>query len=232
MSKYAFFRSNVSLVIVGLVLGLSLGFKLANTQYRNQQGAALNRDIAKAASGISNSRDDLKAGIEKAKANPNDVGAQIEAAIQLIQLERPQESLPFLEQARTISPNERRVSASFGIAYFMMGQYDQSTDWLKRSREQGEDDPIVTSFLIGSYIQTRKNLDEAGRLLKELETKDVDPGKLARIREDLNTARAGGTEKTAVAPSEKSGPAPTPNTVLSHGPEEPKPKASQPGGKN
>src|SRR5262247_4292591 len=50
MSKYAFLRSNASLIIVGLLLGLIGGFKIANSQYRRDQGKALKRDIAQATS--------------------------------------------------------------------------------------------------------------------------------------------------------------------------------------
>ena len=227
MNKYAFLRSNTSLVIVGLLLGLIGGFKIANNQYRGQQGESLNRAIANVTSGMSGSQGETNAIIEKAKANPNDAEAQIDAALQFIQIERPQEAMPFLEQARKTTPNDPRVSAGFGIAHFMLAQYDQAIDSLKRSREQGADSPVVTSFLVGSYIQTRKNLEEADRLLKELEAQNVDPSRLAQIRADLNAARSGGAGNPGAAPGENPGSTPAPKTVLSHGPEEPKPKPSQ-----
>jgi Flp pilus assembly protein TadD len=222
MSKYAFLRSNASLIIIGLLLGLVGGFKIANTQYRTEQGAALKRDIQDATSGMSGSQSEVSKIIDKAKANPNDVEAQIEAAAQFIQIERPQDAVPFLEQARQVNPNDPRANAGLGVAYFLMGQFDKAIDALKRSREQGADSPVVSTFLIGSYIQTRKNLDEAERLLKELETQKFDPAKLARIRADLNAARTGGMVNQGATPSEKNGEAQKPKTTLSHGPEEPK----------
>jgi tetratricopeptide (TPR) repeat protein len=234
MSKYAFLRSNASLVIVGLIVGLAGGFKFANVQYRKQQSASLNRDIARATSGMTGAQSEITAIIERAKANPNDAEAQIDAAAQFLQIERPQEAMPFLEQARKADPKDQRVSAAFGVAYFMMGQFDQAIDSLKRSREQGAKSPIVTSFLVGAYIQTRKNLDEAERLLKELETQEVDPARLAQIRADLEAAKKGGALNQSAAPSEKNGQAQQPKTTLSHGAEEPKPSQlkGQSGGKN
>ncbi|HKQ92315.1 MAG TPA: tetratricopeptide repeat protein [Blastocatellia bacterium] len=221
MSKYAFLRSNAALIIIGLLLGLVSGFKIANTQYRNEQGAALKREIERATSNPG-PQAEVSAIIDKAKANPNDVEAQIEAAAQFIQIERPEDSVPFFEQARQVNPNDPRANAGLGVAYFMMGQFDKAIDALKRSREQGADSPVVSTFLIGSYIQTRKNLDEAERLLKELETQKFDPAKLARIRADLNAARTGGMVNQGATPSEKTGEAQKPKTTLSHGPEEPK----------
>jgi pentatricopeptide repeat protein len=108
----------------------------------------------------------------------------------------------------------------------MLGQYDQAIDSLKRSREQGIDNPSVTSLLIGAYAKTGKNLEEAERLFKELEAQKVDPNTLAQIRADLNAARAGGTvNPTATqgaAPIEKNSNDQKPRTTLSHGPEPPK----------
>jgi tetratricopeptide (TPR) repeat protein len=222
MNKYAFLRSNAALIIIGLLLGLVSGFKIANSQYRSQQGEALKKDIARATNGMSGPQAEVSASIERAKANPNDVEAQLEAASQFLQINRVQEALPFLEQARKVNQNDRRVIAFFGVAYYMMGQYDQAIESLKRSREQGVNSPFVIRFLIDSYIQTRKNLDEAQRLFKELETQGVDPAELAQIRADLDAARTGGTVNQGPPSSEKNSEAQKPRTTLSHGPEEPK----------
>jgi len=235
MSKYAFLRSNASLVIVCLLLGLIGGFKIANSQFRVQQSAALNRDIAQITNNMTGSQAQIGAIIDKAKANPNDAEAQLEAAAQFLQVERPQEAMPFLEQARKADPNDRRAAAGLGVAHFMMGQYDQAIEFLNRAREQGANSPFVIRFLVTSYIQTRKNLVEADRLLKELEAQGEDTAGLAQMRADLNAARSGGGATAGEAPSAQpkgGGEGSKPSTTLSHGPEAPKPKASRPGGAN
>jgi len=220
MSKYAFLRSNAALIIIGLLLGLVSGFKIANSQYRREQGASLKRDIDQATIRMSNPQAEISAIIEKAKANPNDARAQIEAASQFIQIERPQEAIPFLEQARKTKPDDSHVSAGFGVVHFMMGEYDQAMDWLKRSHDQGADDPTVTALLIGSYIRTGKHLDEADRLIKELESRGVEADSLAQIRQELNAARTGKIVNQGASPGEKNGEAQKPRTMLSHGAEE------------
>ncbi|HKQ74387.1 MAG TPA: tetratricopeptide repeat protein [Blastocatellia bacterium] len=231
MNKYAFLRSNATMVIVCLLLGLIGGFKIANSQYRVQQNASLNRDIEQATSGMTGSQAQLNKIIEKAKANPNNAEDQLDAAAQLLQVQRPEEALLFLEQARKADPNDRRATVGVGVAHFMLRQYDQAIEFLKRSREQGAVSPFVTKFLLDSYIQSRKNLDEAERLLKELEAQGEDPAGLAQLRADLNAARSGGAATSDAAPGAQpkdGGDASKPKTVLSHGPEEPKPKYSQP----
>jgi tetratricopeptide (TPR) repeat protein len=232
MSKYAFLRSNASLVIIGLILGLAGGFKIANSQYRREQSESLKRDIDQATRGMSNSQAEIDASIEKARANPNDVDAQLDAAAQFLENRRPQEAITFLEQARKADPNDRRVSAGLGVAYYFMGQFDQAIDSLKRSREQGAKSSLVTLFLIDSYIQTKRNLNEVDQLLKELDPQDVDPARLAQLKADLNAARSGGTASPGASPSGKASEAQKPKTTLSHGPEEPNPKPQQSGGRN
>jgi tetratricopeptide (TPR) repeat protein len=214
MSKYAFLRSNASLIIVGSLLGLVGGFKIANLQYRSEQSGAKNREIARVTEDMPGSQADVNKVIEKARANPNDVEAQVTAASQFIQIERPEQAMPFLEQARKLKPDDPRISAGIGVAHFMLAQYDQALDWLKRSHDQGADDPTVTALLIGSYIRTGKNLDEAERLIKELESAGVGAEKLAGIREELKAARSGKTENPGATPR--------PQTMLKHGPDEPK----------
>src|SRR5262245_64881127 len=88
MSKYAFLRSNASLIIVGLLLRLIGGFKIANSQYRREQGKALKQDIAQATSRMPGSQAEVNAIIENARANPDDAEAQIKAASQFIQIDR------------------------------------------------------------------------------------------------------------------------------------------------
>lgn len=224
MSKYAFFRSNASLIIIGSILGLAGGFKIANLQYHREQSLAKNREIAQATKGMPGSQAEVAAIIEKAKQHPEDADAQVEAAFQFIQIERFQQALEFLEQARKANPNDRRASAGLGLSYFMLGQFDPAIESLKRAREQGVDNPSVTSLLIGAYVKTGKNLEEAEQLYKELESKKVDPETLAQIRADLDNARTGKTvnQDGATAPTGNNGGAVKPNTTLSHGPEPPK----------
>ncbi|MBL8167228.1 MAG: tetratricopeptide repeat protein [Acidobacteria bacterium] len=219
-SKYSFFRTNVSLAIIGLTLGLLGGFKLANSQYRRAQDQALQQSVAQAASGANGSPADrekalgeMKALIEKAKASPNDPEVQLDVAAQLIQIGQPQEALEFLEAANKAKPNDSRTLAGFGVAYSMLGRFDDAIKVTKQSTELDPKNPRVKLLLLGAYIQANKNLDEATRLMQELETSGIDPQVLASARADLQAAVAG--QKSAPASGGT-------KTVLQHGPDEPK----------
>lgn len=226
MGKYAFLRTNAALAIFGLVLGLIGGFRIANYQYRREQGLALQQSVAQAASGSAQSVNsassqnltpeqrsqminEVRALIDKAKNNPQDVEAQLDAAAQFIQISRPEEALQFLEQARKVKSDDARTLAGLGVAYSMLGKFDQAINASKQARALDPQNPRLTLLLAGSYIQSRQNLAEAEQLLKEIEPL-MDPRVIASARADLQAARTGKTEQ----PGGKS--------VLNHGPEESK----------
>lgn len=227
--KYAFLRANVSLSIIGIVLGLACGFKLANWQYRRQQGASLQTSVAQAtgraaqaegAGGQNLSPEQreqmvnaVKALIEKAKSNPNDVEAQLEAADQFIQIDRPDEAMDFLQQAQKANPNDARAFHGFGIVYTMKGQFAEAITAGKRSLELNPGNPRVQMLLAGAYIQSKTSLDEADRLLREIEASGAIPQQvIASAREDLNNVRSGAKDNVGARAK----------TMLNHGPEEPK----------
>jgi Flp pilus assembly protein TadD len=209
-SKYSFLRTKVSFVIVGLIVGLFAGFKISNSQYRREQSRAVELAAARGAATVRDGSGrhataEIQAILDRARAAPNDADAQMEAASQFIQIEQPDSAMPYLEQADRARPNDLRIAAGIGVAHFMRGDFERAAGMLKKSRDLGATELTVTSLLIGAYIEMRKNLDEADRLLRELETKGVDPAKTAQIRADLNAARAGNVGGS--------------KSVLDHGPE-------------
>lgn len=226
--KYSFLRTNISLAIIGIVLGLACGFKLANWQYRRHQGIALQSSVAQATSRAAQGdgqnltpeqREQMvnqaKAVIDKAKSNPNDVEAQLEAADQFIQIDRPDEAIQFLEQAQKANPNDARTLHGYGIVYSMKGQFGEAIKAAKRSLELNPSNPRVQMLLAVTYIQAKTNLDEAEKLLGGLESSGaINPEVLASARQDLTAARSGN-------------PASGNKTMLNHGPEEPKPPQSK-----
>jgi tetratricopeptide (TPR) repeat protein len=241
--KYAFLKSKVSVVIIGLLLGLVVGFKIANSQYRREQGLSLNKAVAQAAGRMSDSQsvnssnsqsltaeqreqiiNQVKRIIDKAKGNPQDVEAQLDAADQFIQIGRPDEAIQFLEQANKVKPDDPRTSAGLGMAHFMMGKYDEAINWSKRSLAQTPKNPGATFLLIASYIRSNQNLDEAERLIKQLESDGMDPEMINKAREELNEARGGAAGGAGANTGSKS--------MIDHGPENSKkgPGANKTGG--
>ena len=221
--KYAFLRTNISLAVIGLVLGLAGGFKLANWQYRRLAGESLQRSVAQAAGQLPSQGGDqanltpeqrnqmlneVKAMIDKAKSNPNDVEAQLDAADQFLEITRPDEAMEFLAQARKVKPDEPRVLDSLALAYAMKSQFPEAIKTAKRSLELKPDNFRLEMLLFTVYLESKTNLAEAEKLLNRLETGgNLNPQVIIRAREDLKAAQAG------VGGGNK--------TTLDHGPKDP-----------
>lgn len=221
--KYAFLRTNLSLAVIGLVLGLVGGFKIANWQYRRQAGETLQRSVAQAASQLPSQGggqanltpeqrnqmlNDVKALIDKAKSNPNDVEAQLDAADQFIQISRPDEAVEFLQQAEKANPNDARVMHGLALVHSMKSQFPEAVKAAKRSLEINPDNTRVQMLLFTIYLESKTNLAEAEKIISALETKgELNPQIISRAREDLKTAQSGigGGNKT----------------TLDHGPKDP-----------
>jgi len=206
--KYSFLRTNVALALIGLIFGLASGFKLANWQYRRQAGQSLQNSVAQAAgrlqSGESGGRNltpqqreqifnEIKAIIDKAKANPNDVEAQLDAADQFIQISQPDEAVEFLEQAKKANPNDARTMHGFALVYSMKSQFENAINAAKRSLELAPDNTRVQMLLFTIYLESKTHLAEAEKLISGLEAKgELSPQIISRAREDLLKARSSG----------------------------------------
>lgn len=219
--KYSFLRTNLALAIIGLVLGLVGGFKLANWQFRRQAGESLQNSVTQAAGRLSQGGNrenmtpqqreqlfnEVKTIIDKAKASPNDVEAQLDAADQFIQISQPDEAIQFLEQAKKANPNDARTMHGFALVYSMKTQFDDAIKAAKRSLELNPDNSRVQMLLFTVYLESKTHLDEAEKIIASLEARgDLSPQIISRAREDLNKARTGAGG----------------GTVLDHGPKDPK----------
>lgn len=224
--KYAFLRTNLALVIIGLIIGLASGFKLANWQYRHKAGQSLQNSVAQAAGRLSQQGGDsggknmspqqreqmfneIKAVIDKAKANPNDVEAQLDAADQFIKVSQPDEALEFLEQAKKANPNDARTMHGFALVYSMKTQFEDAIKAAKRSLEINPANSRVQMLLFTIYLESKTHLDEADKIISDLESRgELDAQIISRAREDLSKA------KTGMGSGAKS--------TLDHGPKDPK----------
>lgn len=217
-------KTNGSILLIGLLIGLVGGFKLANAKHRREQTNAINAQAAKAAAnlgsnaaagsadphGAGQSQNQVNEVIERARNNPNDYEAQIEAADQYLQIQRPQIAMEFLAQALKLKPTDPRAMSAQSTAYLVMGNFEESAQWARKALAQKPDDIGSKLLLALSLIEGRKNLAEAEKLLTELD--QVRPGDkvLADARESLNAAKTGGAGNST-------------KSTLDHGPAAQKP---------
>lgn len=215
--KYRFLGSRTFVIAASLVIGLYSGFKVANSQYRLRLDRDLQASIAGAAatSGVDREGrgavEQTRRVIERARRSPEDIEAQLDAADQFMQISRPAEALPFLQQALQVDGNDPRVLAGLGMVSFLTGNYQEAIEWASKSLARRPQNPGASFLLISSYIRSNQRLDEAERMIGELESSGIDPSMISSIRAELDAARGRINSTT--------------KTMLDHGPAEKKPAA-------
>jgi Flp pilus assembly protein TadD len=214
-SFFELLKKNGSIALIGLLIGLFGGFKLANAKYRGQQEIALKAEVSRAAANLGNANggsdmnNQVSAMLERARANPNDVEAQLDAADQFLQIRRPEGALQFLQQANKLNPEDPRVLTALSTAHLLMNNFSEAALWARRALNKKPDDVGAKLVLTFALIELRQDLDEAERLLAQIEALKPGDKILADARASLNAARASGT------PAQ-------PSKMLQHGPDEPK----------
>ena len=123
---------------------------------------------------------------------------------QFIEIQRPDGALEFLLRANQIKPDDPEVMGDLSEAYFFAQKFDEAITWSRRALIKRPNYPLATFYLMASLVETHQNMDEAERLLAQLEALKPGDAALAQVRQHLQTAKQ---EKGQT------------KSVLSHGPE-------------
>lgn len=225
-------KKNGSILLIGLLIGLVCGFRLANAKYRGAQHAAIEAQAAKAAANLGNapnasdgeqghaqmpSQNQVNAVIERARANPNDYDAQLDAADQYLQIQRADGAEPFLLQALKLKPEDPRAMTALSTSYLFTGKFTDAALWARKALAKNPDDLGTKLLLVLSLIETRQNLNEADQLLRQIEQQKPGDKILADARTSLEAARSGGGKASDAA-----------KTNLDHGPAPERPPSANP----
>lgn len=162
--------------IVGLIIGLAVGFFTANHINRNAVSQSLPAQNQPSAA-LSNQphSPDLQGGmmpdvtetLEKAKNEPNNFEAQVKAGDMYAQIRRFERAAEFFERAQKINPNDFITLAKLGNAYFDLEQFETAEKWYLLALEQKEEINVRTDLGI-TFIE-RKNPDFE-RAIKEFQS--------------------------------------------------------------
>lgn len=230
-------KKNGSILLIGLLLGLFCGFRLANARFRGVQVAAIEAQAAKAAANLGNassggpqgdaaqahgqmpSQSQVNSVIERARANPNDYEAQLDAADQYLQIQRADGAEPFLQQALKLKPEDPRAMTALSTSYLFTGKFSDAALWARRAMAKNPDDLGTKLLLVLSLIESRQNLNEADQLLRQIEQQKPGDKILADARNSLEAVRNGGGKAPDAA-----------KTTLDHGPAAERPPSAKPNG--
>ena len=157
--------------IIGFALGFLAMFYV--TKRINESNAATSpAPTTAAAPGAPNSQSqqgmmtNVRDALEKAKNNPNDFQAQVEAARMYYQVNQLDEAIEYLKKAQQIDPKNLGVTATIGNLYFDQKKYDEAEKWFSEALKI-KDDPELRVELASTYLQ--REPPNAERAIQELQ---------------------------------------------------------------
>lgn len=172
-------KENILYAIIGVMLGVILGFVFANSYMRSQLASG---QVTTASSGTMQQNSNMPAGhpdvngqqmpngqtqpapvspdlqpaVDKAKANPTDFEAQVKAAELLSQAEQYQQASEFLKAANKIKPDDYQTIVNLGNVNFDGGNLDEAEKWYSAALQQKKDDNSVRTDLGLTFVFREK----------------------------------------------------------------------------
>jgi len=105
---------------------------------------------------------DVMAVINKARNEPDNYDAQLQAADLEKQINRYEDAIGFYERAAKSRPNDLKVMVALGDANFELKRYDQAERWYQSALKQNPNDSTVRNDLgLSFYLRTPRDLDGA-----------------------------------------------------------------------
>lgn len=102
------------------------------------------------------------AAINKARQDPTDFEAQIQAANLFRQIDRNEQALEFLTTARKIKPNDFDLLVNLGNTTFDLKQYETAEGWYQKALQVKPDDVVVRMDLgLTWFLRQPHDIDRA-----------------------------------------------------------------------
>lgn len=169
-------KENTLFGIVGLLLGLIIGFMFANSV--NQQavnntgvlnsGMKQNSNMPPGHPEINGGNNgggmqpEVQAAIEKAKQEPDNFEAQVRAAEMHYQIQRFDAAVEYLQRANKIKPDDYETIVNLGNAYFDSNHYEEAEKWYSTALARKPDEVNVrTDFGLTFIFRETPNYDRA-----------------------------------------------------------------------
>lgn len=173
-------KENILFTIVGLLLGLIVGFMFANNVNQKamlQAPAAAMKQNPNMPEGhpdisgmnqMNASSPQVQAAIEQAQKEPANFEAQVKAAEVNYQIEQYDKAIEFLKIANKIKPEDYPTVVNIGNAYFDNGNYTEAEKWYTTALgKKAEDENVRTDLGLTFIFREPPDYDRA---IKEFET--------------------------------------------------------------
>jgi len=195
-------RENILFAIIGLLLGFIVGFMFASSMSQKAampavagsaqglpadhppvggQGAAANPQAM---------QQQVQASLEKARNEPENFDAQLQAADLYYQIQRYDQALEYLLKANQLKPTDYRTVVLLGMVNLDAAHYDQAEKWYRAALKMKSDDVMVLSGLAATTLQ-KGDAKAAEVAIAQLEKVDPSSEDLPQFRDKLASLKAG-----------------------------------------
>lgn len=192
-------RENILFAIIGLLLGFIVGFMWAssmsqNTAMQPATAGALPADhppvAGQNAQNPQQMQAQVQATIEKARNEPQNFDAQVQAADLYYQIQRYDQAVEFLLKANQLKPSDFETVAALGLVNLDAGHYDQAETWYRAAQKMKADDVRVLAGLAAATLGKgdAKAAEDAIAKLEEVSPNSED---LPNFRNRLASLKAG-----------------------------------------
>ncbi len=150
-------KTGITYGILGIVIGLAVGFFGANYLNRNAatETSIPSSNLPTGAQQVQNPAGqlaDVQKVLDRAKAEPDNFDAQIEAGEMYAQIERFDNALEFYERAQKIKPDDFRANVKLGNAFFDAKQFEKAEEFYAKAIEIDPKEPNVRTDLGLTYF--------------------------------------------------------------------------------
>ncbi|MEP6819966.1 MAG: hypothetical protein ABJA18_10570, partial [bacterium] len=190
-------RDNLLFAIIGILFGFIVGFLFAatmNQRYGPGAPTALSSGqlpaehpptgTNPAAPAPGNMQAEVTAQLEKARSNPKDFDAQVEAAKLYYQIQRYDPAIEFLLKANQLKPDDYQTIEALGLVNLDAGHYDVAEKWYKAALLKKKDDVVTLSGLAAATLG-KGDAKAAEAAIASLEKVDPTSVDLPQFKEKL-----------------------------------------------
>lgn len=194
-------RENLLFAIIGLLLGFIVGFMFASSMSQKTaqtQTASASQGMpadhppigAQNAPDPSAIREQVTASIEKARKEPKNFEAQVEAAQLYFQIQRFDQAIEYLLKANQLKPTDYETVANLGLVNLDATHYDQAEKWYRAALKMKSDDVRVVAGLAAATLG-KGDAKAAEDAIAQLEKLDPTSQDLPQFKQQLASLKSG-----------------------------------------
>lgn len=189
-------RENILFAIIGILLGFIVGFMFASSMSQKAaqtQSASASQSLptdhppvsgAQAPMDPAAMREQVTSQIDKARKEPNNFEAQIQAAQLYYQIQRYDQAIEFLLKANQLKPTDYETVVVLGVVNLDAGHYDQSEKWYRAALKMKQDDVRVLAGVAAATLG-KGDAPAAETAIAQLEKFDPTSEDLPQFKERL-----------------------------------------------